>query len=123
MALNDIVRRGPLSLTAGATALAQGYLVKLHTDATVVVAGAGDVPLGYCSEAAAIGASVAVEPLEGKSALVAGGAISIGNYVKSGASGKVVVEATATTPTAFTIGQAFTASSVDGDAIFIASLR
>ena len=43
--------------------------------------------------------------------------------VKSGASGKVVVETTNTTPTAFTIGQALTASSADGDAIRIASLR
>jgi hypothetical protein len=123
MAFNDIMRRGPLSLIAGASALSQGNLVKLDTAGTVVVAGAGDVPLGYCSEAADIAAPVAVEPLEGIAKLVAGGAIAIGDYVKSGAAGKVVVETTPTTPTAFTTGQALTASSIDGDAIFIASLR
>lgn len=123
MGFSNVVRRGPLSLFAGAVALVQGHLVKLDTAGTTVVTGAGDIPLGYVAENAAIAASMAVEPLEGITQLVAGGAIAIGDYVKCGASGKVVAETTATTPTSLTIGQAFTASSTDGDAIHIASLR
>jgi hypothetical protein len=122
MAFNDIVRRGPLSLIAAAN-LTQGNLVKVDTAGKAALAGAGDVPLGVVSETVSAADAVAVEPFEGIVKVVAGGAIAIGDYVKAGASGKVVVETSATTPTAFTIGQAFTASSTDGDAIFIVSLR
>lgn len=122
MAFNDIVRRGPLSLIAAAN-LTQGNLVKVDTAGKAALAGAGDVPLGVVSETVSAADAVAVEPFEGIVKVVAGGAIAIGDYVKAGASGKVVVETSNTTPTAFTIGQAFTASTNDGDAIFIASLR
>lgn len=122
MAFDNIVRRGPLSLFAGAN-LVQGNLVKLDGSGNVVVTTSGDVPLGVVAETGAINTSVAIEPFEGVSELVAGGAIAIGNYVKCGTSGKVVVETSATTPTALTIGQAATATNGDTEKIYIASLR
>jgi hypothetical protein len=126
MAFNDIVRRGPLSLTAAA-ALTQGYLVKLDTSAKAALAGSGDVPLGVVSETVASGDTVSVEPCEGVVKLVASAAISIGDYVCATTGGKVAKEDApithANTPTAFTIGQAITAATTDGDAVFVASLR
>lgn len=127
MAFNDIVRRGPLSLTAAA-ALTQGYLVKLDTSAKAALAGTGDVPLGVVSETVGSGDPVSVDPCEGVVKLVAGAAISIGDYVCVTTGGKVIKEDAGApghlnTPTAFTIGQAVTAASTDGDAVFVASLR
>ena len=51
--------------------------------------------------------------------VIAGGAIAVGNYVRMGANGRIVVEATATTKTLATVGIAMTASSADGDEITI----
>jgi len=112
----------PMSLKAGAT-IAANTLVKVNSSGLLVNAGAGDVPLGWVQDAGVSGDYLAVYEVGPISPLIAGGAITTGDYVKCGASGKVVVEATASTPTAFTIGQAFDTTAADGDPIHVISGR
>lgn len=108
----------PMSLKANAT-IAANTLVKVDSSGLLVNAGAGDIPLGWVQDGGSSGDYLAVYKLGPISPLVAGGAITTGNYVKCGASGKVVVETSATTPTAFTIGQAFDTTTTDGDPIHV----
>jgi hypothetical protein len=118
MAFNDIVRRGPLSLTAAA-ALTQGQLVVLDASGYAAVAGASSVPLGFVSESAGSGALVSIEPLEGIVPLVAGIPIAKGDYVQAGTSGKLTVKtpAVAATTTLTSSGVAPT----DGDTVTLGS--
>lgn len=110
----------PIPAKAGGTINAN-TLVKLNSSGLVVNTGAGDLPLGWVQDGVSSGDYVAVYELGPISPLVAGGAITTGDYVKCGASGKVVVETSASTPTAFTIGQAADTTAADGDAIHVIS--
>ena len=113
MAKDFVQLVGPFNFTA-AELIGANLLVKLDTNGCVVLAGAGDAPLGFVYDGIADDALGAVEELRGKMQLVAGGAITAGDYVKAGANGKVVAEAVPATPTEFTIGQALNTAAADG---------
>jgi hypothetical protein len=94
-------------------------LVVFDANGAAVIAGAGSKPEYIVYDAAASGTYVAAYELEGRVYGRCKAAITTGNYVKAGAEGKFVVEASATTPTAFTLGQAVTTTSTDNDPIYV----
>lgn len=96
-------------------------IVTLDASANVVECGAGVVGIGFVVEAWASGdEGVTIYSLaNSRVPLIAGGAIAVNDYVKVGAGGKVVAEATPTTRTVATVGKAETAASVDGDMIYV----
>lgn len=107
---------GFLTLTAY-EAIAANLLVSAHTTAgQVALCGAGGFPIAVADEAVAASAVAGFRPLKtSKRILVkASAAIAAGDFVKAAAAGKVAPEATVTTRTAATIGQADTAASADG---------
>lgn len=114
MAFNNIVRRGPLSVTAGEI-LTQGNLVVLDSAGDAVIAGASSVPLGIVQETTASGDRAAIEPMEGIWPVVALIPIAIGNYVQSGTGGKLTVKTPAVAAT--TILHSSGVAPTDGDTV------
>lgn len=90
--MTQAIRDFERSFTTGASTLIakQYYIVKQHTDGTVILAAAGtDKILGVLQNKPAVGAAALVRFL-GTSKVVAGGAISVGAWVTSDASGLAV---------------------------------
>lgn len=103
-------------------ALAANTLVKWHTVAGQLAnTGVGDIPIGSIQEAIASGATGVFFRSKGTHLVTAGAGVTAGDYLKTAAAGKLVPEATPTTPTAMTVGQAKEAASGDGVA-FMAEL-
>lgn len=85
------------SFTTGAASLAtkQYYLMKQHTDGTLIIAAAAtDAIVGVLQNKPAIG-SAAIVRFSGTSKVIAGGAIAVGAWVTSDASGKAIGTVTA----------------------------
>jgi hypothetical protein len=98
-------------------ALAIGVAVKWHTVAGQIVAcGVGDIPIGYTMEAiAALATGAFMRAGRGNRLYpITAAGVSIGDYLKCGAAGVLVQEATPTTPTAFTVAQASSATDSAG---------
>lgn len=71
------------------------YIVKQHTDGTVILAAAGtDKILGVLRNKPAVGASALVQ-FGGTARVIAGGTISVGAWVTSDSAGKAVATTTA----------------------------
>lgn len=84
------------SFTTGSASLAtkQYYIVKQHTDGTVILAAAGtDALIGVVQNKPAVGDAALVR-FNGTTKVVAGGTISVGAWVTSDASGKAVATTT-----------------------------
>lgn len=80
------------AFVCGATSLAtkQFYIVKQHTDGTMILAAAGtDKIVGVLQNKPAIGAAANVR-IGGTTKVIAGGTIAVGAFVTSDASGKAV---------------------------------
>lgn len=118
MAYEMIRQNGPWTVTA-AEALAANTLVTLDTAGKVVNCGATGTAIGWVAEDVASGALATVRPLLGRVLLKASAAIAIGDFVKTAASGKIAPEATVTTRTVATLGQACQAASAYGDLIAV----
>lgn len=72
----------------------QYYIVKQHTDGTMILAAAGtDKLVGVLMNKPAIGAAANVQ-IGGTAKVIAGGTISVGAWVTSDASGKAVATTT-----------------------------
>lgn len=95
--------------------------VKWHTTAgQLVVCGVGDIPCGVTIEPIPAGRTGTINRWgRGNTYLISGAGIAAGDYIKCGAAGVVVPEATVTTVTVATVGQAKGAS--DGTNIVEAS--
>ena len=99
----------PLTYLAGEL-IGDGLLATLTgTAGSVGLCGAAGVPVGICDGSAASGAYGTFRPMRGRVRVY--GTIAAGNFCKAGASGTVVVEASAAVRSANTIGQAETAAS------------
>jgi len=101
-----------------ASAIAANLAVKWDTTAGyIVVCGAGDIPIGYTQDAIAAGTTGTFwRAGRGNRILVTTtGSPAAGNYLKCGASGILVAESTATTPTEFTVAQASEAADANGN--------
>lgn len=122
--MTTFLQQGPLGQGKATIAIAANLAVKWDTTAgNIVVAGAGDIPIGYTQDAIPAGATGAFYRAgEGKEIYVSGSGISAGDYVKCGASGALVQETTPTTVTAITCGQAKTASD-SANNILVSSTR
>lgn len=122
MAIDGVIHsKGQRRFTAS-EAIGANLLVTLHTVAEqVALCGASGNPVAVAYDAIASGAAGDVQLLaKGDRAFVkCSAAIAIGDFVKAAAAGKVAPEAGTTTLTAFTIGQAETATSTDGDAFWM----
>lgn len=107
------------SFVTGASSLAtkQYYLMKQHTDGTLIIAGAAtDSIVGVLQNKPVVGAAAIVRYF-GTSKVIAGGTITVGSFVTSDASGKAVATTTAGD---VVIGQYLgTASAASGDIIEI----
>lgn len=79
--------------------------VKLDTAGKIAYAAAGDRAVGIIMEDFLAGETVTYYRLIGSWLHEVSGSVAVGDYVKIGADGVLVVEASNTTPTAFTIGQ------------------
>jgi hypothetical protein len=101
--------------TAG---LAANVAVKWHTVAgSIVVCGVGDIPIGITQEAIPIGKTGTFWRWgRGNRFYCVATGVAAGDLVKQGAAGIFVPEATVTTVTAVTIGQARTATDSAGNA-------
>jgi hypothetical protein len=119
MALRGTTPLGTFAGVCGASAInahTNGpLLVTYYTDGTIVVCGVGGVAIGYVVDDYAPGAAMTIYPIfaalcEG----TASAAINVGDFIKSAASGQIAPEATVTTKTLNTIGQAFSAASGSG---------
>lgn len=85
------------SFTTGASSLAtkQYYLMKQHTDGTLIIAAAAtDSIVGVLQNKPVVGAAALVR-FSGTSKVIAGGAIPVGAFVTSNASGQAVATTTA----------------------------
>lgn len=103
---------GPIGSGKATSAIGANKAVKWDTTpGNIVVAGVGDKPIGYTQDPIAAGVvGDFVRASAGFEVLVDGAGISAGDYLKCGAAGALVQEATPTTLTAATVGQAKTAS-------------
>lgn len=105
------------SFVCGSSSLAtkQYYIVKQHTDGTVILAAAGtDKLLGVLQNKPAVGAAALVRFL-GTAKVIAGGTISVGAWVTSDSAGKAVAT---TTDKDVVLGKYIgTASAASGDII------
>jgi hypothetical protein len=113
-----MILEGPFTKEAAAS-LGANLLVTIDTAGKAALCGASGIPLGSVQDAWASGALATIWPTCGRHKLTASAAIAIGDFVKAAASGKVAPEAIVTTATAFTIGQADSAASADGDAVYV----
>jgi len=93
-------------------AIAANLCVKWHTTAgQIVVCGAGDIPCGVTTDPIPAGKTGTFARWgRGNSYYVSCTGVSAGDYLKCGAAGVLVQEASATVVTAATVGQAKTAS-------------
>lgn len=105
------------SFVCGATTLIakQYYIVKLHTDGTIILGAAGtDNLIGVLQNKPAVGAAALVR-FGGTSKVIAGGTIAPGAWVTSNSSGQAVAT---TTDGDVVIGQYLgTANAASGDII------
>lgn len=110
--MTTFVQQGPLGSGVASAAIPANTCVKWHTVAGQLAAcGSGDIPIGVTQDAIASGAVGAFYRWgQGHEAYVAATGVSAGDYVKCGAAGVLVQEASPTTVTAATVGQAKTAS-------------
>jgi len=111
------VRDFEKSLVCGATTLIakQFYIVKQHTDGTVILAAAGtDHILGVLQNKPAVGAA-AIFRFIGTTKVIAGGAINPGDNVTSDSNGKAV--ATVTNKDVVLGTAILTAAAASGDII------
>lgn len=97
-------------------------IVTVNSDAKAMLADAGEPPLGYIVEGVAENETQTTYSLAGEAPITAGGAFSIGNYLKGTTDGKLIVEASPTTRTANTLAVALQAASTDGDVVRVAFL-
>jgi hypothetical protein len=84
------------SFVTGSVSLAtkQYYIVKQHTDGTVILAAAGtDKIVGVVKNMPAVGAAALVQ-IGGTTKVIAGGTITVGAWVTSDSSGKAVATTT-----------------------------
>lgn len=133
MAIKDLKPNGGISdeITKKATeSLTPGEFVKISSSG-IAKADAGEAYIGQVkwddrymaandATAYASGALVPVVLVNRSSRVIAGAAVTIGNYVKLTTDGRIIPEATATTRTVNTVGVALTAASTNGDVIDIA---
>lgn len=94
--MSQSIRDFELSRPCGATTLAakQYYIVKQHTDGTLILAAAGtDKIVGVLQNKPAVGAAGLVR-IGGTSKVVAGGTIGVGAWVTSDGSGKAIATTT-----------------------------
>ena len=114
--------QGPLGSGKATILIAANTLVKWDTTAgNIVVCGVGDLPLGVVQDAIAAGSVGAFYRWSGRyEFLVNGTGISAGDYVKPGAAGVVVQEASATVVTSATCGQARSASDANSQVVIAA---
>lgn len=115
--MSQSVRDFERSFVCGATTLAtkQYYIVKQHTDGTLILAAAGtDKIVGVVQNKPAVGAAALVRFL-GTTKVVAGGTISVGAWVTSDSNGKAIAT---TTDKDVVLGKYLgTASAASGDII------
>lgn len=111
------------SFTTGSVSLAtkQYYLMKQHTDGTLIIAAAAtDAIVGVLQNKPVVGAAALVR-IGGTTKVIAGGAISVGAWVTSDASGKAIGTVTAGN---VVIGQYLgAAAAASGDVIEIAMTK
>lgn len=104
--LFDYNTNGPWTYVAGA-ALAAGTYVKLSTvSGQVLNTAVGDLPIGFVADDVLSGAPCTVYPSHGEFFVKAAGVFAVGDYLKLGAAGQLVVEAVSTVPTINTVAQA-----------------
>ena len=99
-------------------AIAANLAVKWDTTAgQIVVCGIGDIPIGYTQDAiAAVAVGTFYRAGRGNRVNVTTTSTpSAGDYLKCGAAGVLVPEATASTPTLFTVAQASAAADTNGN--------
>lgn len=105
------------SFTCGASSLAAktNYVMKQHTDGTLIIAAAGtDKLVGVLMNKPGVGQAALVR-IGGTAKVIAGGAISVGAWVTSDANGKAVET---TTDKDVVLGKFLgSASAADGDII------
>jgi hypothetical protein len=115
--MTKFVKDFEFTLPCGATTLIakQYYIVKQHTDGTVILAAAAtDKIIGVLRNKPAVGQGALVQFL-GTAKVIAGGTITVGAWVTSDSSGKAVAT---TTDKDVVIGKYIgTASAVSGDII------
>lgn len=95
--MSQAIRDFEKSFVCGATTLAakQYYIVKQHTDGTMILAAAGtDKLVGVLQNAPAVGQAALVRFL-GTTKVVAGGTISVGAWVTADSAGKAVATTSA----------------------------
>lgn len=110
------INQGLTGSGIAAAAIGANLLVTRSTVAGKVdLCGASGLAVGSTQEATASGDLCTYFRPIGTAWVTCSAAIAIGDMVKPAASGKVAPEATVTTITAATIGQALTATSTDGD--------
>ena len=117
--MSQSVRDFERSFTCGATSIAtkQFYIVKQHTDGTMILAAAAtDKIVGVLQNKPAVGQAALVRFL-GTTKVVAGGTISVGAWVTADSNGKAVAT---TTDKDVVLGKYLgTASAASGDIIEI----
>lgn len=94
--MSQSIRDFQKSFVCGATTLAakQFYLVKQHTDGTLIIAAAAtDKIVGPLMNKPAVGQAALVQ-LHGTAKIIAGGTITVGAWVTSDGSGKAVATTT-----------------------------
>lgn len=113
VSIKDFVK----SFVCGATTLIakQYYIVKQHTDGTMILAAAGtDKLVGVLQNKPAVGAAALVQ-IGGTAKVIAGGTITVGAWVTSDGNGKAVAT---TTDKDVVLGKYLgTASAASGDII------
>ncbi len=107
---------GPTGQGIATAALAANVCVKWDTTpGNIVVCGVGDIPIGVTQDAYAAGAMATfIRWGPGFEAYVVCPGVTAGDYVKCGASGALAQEATASTVTVATVGQAKTTTDAAG---------
>lgn len=122
--MTTLNRLGPFGQGKATIAIAANVAVKWDTTpGNIVVCGAGDIPIGYTNDAIAAGAiGQFVRAGGGAEVYVTAAGVSAGDLLKTAASGALAQETTPTTPTAYTVAQAQTATDADGK-VLASSMR
>lgn len=118
--MDGVSLNGPFSITTGEaiSPTKGGLLVTLNSSGLLVKCGAAGTIIGVVYSSYASGALATVFPPRGRHKLECTAAIAAGDMVKPGAAGQVAPEATVTTKTLNTCGQAETATSNQNDAFW-----
>lgn len=118
--MDGVALNGPFSIVTGEaiSPTKGGLLVTLNSAGLLVKAGVAGTIVGVVYSTVASGGLATVFPPRGRHKLECTAAIAAGDMVKSGAAGQVAPEATVTTKTLATIGQAETATSAQNDAFW-----